>query len=317
VVGRASIGNFGNGAVRVRHREFVADVKGTAAFTAIKLAVNPGVSTSFPWLSALASRFERYKFSSLCFEYVPSCAVTVAGTVMAAFDTDASDAAPTTKAQLMAYQNATRSPPWAAWKATFPRVSDFQDRFVRSSDPPIGTDVKMYDVANLFLATADAGTTTIGEIYVEYDVVLLVPQLPVAPSSNPSVPIGTAMLRTNNTTMDKPITAASLRFLQGWEITDLGDNTFTLHGVPIGQRMAITWTVAAASGNLAMTYDILANGVSIKDVSQAVFASSTQCLSGRSFVVPAIDSIVFKFVPTVTTPATNVATAYWLMTLVS
>jgi len=175
--GLAKIGNFGNGAVRIRHREFVADVNGTATglFTVLAYPVNPGIAMTFPWLSTLASRFEKYRFNSLVFNYVSSCAVITVGTVLAAYDTDAADNQPLSKPEIMTYQNAARSPCWGAFTSHLPKVGEGH-RYIRRNAQPVGTDIKTYDVANFFVGTS--GTTAagqVGELYVEYDVVLEVP----------------------------------------------------------------------------------------------------------------------------------------------
>lgn len=240
IVGRANIGNLGNGAIRVRHREYVRDITGTTNFTVASIAVNPGIAASFPWLSAVASRFERYKFNSLRFDYVPSCSVTTSGTVMAAYDTDATDSAPTSKLQLLAYQNATRSPPWAAWSATLPRVKDFQDRYVRDGTAPTSTDLKMYDVAALHTATATTETTLLGEIYVEYDVTLLIPQFQSA-SSAPIAPINWRELGTTTATVG-PTIFDNFTLDQGTADYVAEDGTLSFGNLPPG-RYVFVYTV--------------------------------------------------------------------------
>lgn len=177
--GIPQMGNLGNGNMRVRHREFFADVNGnaTGVFTVQSFSVNPGQASLFPWLSTVANRFEKYRFRRLEIDYQPACSVTTVGTVMAAYDTDAADPAPTSKVQLMAYQNAARSAPWGRYSTHCPLVGQ-GDRYVRRGGVPQNTDIKTYDMATLFVAiSSTAAAGQLGELYVEYDVDLMVPQL--------------------------------------------------------------------------------------------------------------------------------------------
>jgi hypothetical protein len=49
--------------------------------------------------------------------------------------------------------------------------------FVRPGSAPVGTDIKLYDVGNLYVITSGVTTSggTCGELYVEYDVLLMTP----------------------------------------------------------------------------------------------------------------------------------------------
>jgi hypothetical protein len=170
----------------VIHREFIQDV--TAAdsnFRNTTFSVNPGLATTFPWLSAIAGRYESYLFRRLHFIYEPICPTTTPGAVMMAVDYDASDTAPTSKVVLMAYRGAVRSAPWniTRFDASRGDLRKFGvQRYVRTAAVPANTDVKTYDVGNLQLATQNtpATPTTLGELYVEYEVEFFTPQIPTA-----------------------------------------------------------------------------------------------------------------------------------------
>jgi hypothetical protein len=169
-----------DGSVRIRHRELITDLTGTStAFTIINTAsVNPGLGSVFPWLSTVAMRFEKYKFHNLKFLYDPESSTAGAGCLMMAVDFDASDVAPITKTQMMSYAGATKAAPWissmndvrAAWDKTIGH------RFVRNGSNPSGTDIKLYDVGTLYIATSGVASALLGDLYVEYDVSLITPQ---------------------------------------------------------------------------------------------------------------------------------------------
>lgn len=162
----------------VKHREYITDIAGSVTFTARTFNINPGLITAFPWLANIANQYESYLFKSLHFIYEPACATTVAGSIMLAVDFDASDAAPTSKVQMMAYSNAVRSPPWEMTKYLSIN-SDLRkfgvQRYVRNS--PVSGDIKTYDIGNFFLATSNfADNTFVGELYVEYELEFYTPQ---------------------------------------------------------------------------------------------------------------------------------------------
>ena len=170
----------------VTHREYIQDVTAADAnFRNTTFSVNPGLATTFPWLSAIAGRFESYLFRRLHFIYEPICPTTTPGAVMMAVDYDAVDTAPTSKVALMAYRGAVRSAPWniTRFDATRGDLRKFGvQRFVRTTANPANTDLKTYDVGNLQLATQNtpATPTTLGELYVEYEVEFFTPQIPTA-----------------------------------------------------------------------------------------------------------------------------------------
>lgn len=167
--------------VRIRHREFLWDVSASTEFAWDEFKINPGLHSTFPWLSAIANRFESYVFHSLRFIYEPAVATTAGGSVMMAIDYDASDIGPETKPTLMSYKDATRAAPWAqcVFHADSSDLHKAKTNYVRGGTIS-STDIKLYDVGNLFVATQGQDavfTGNVGELYVEYDVELLTPQL--------------------------------------------------------------------------------------------------------------------------------------------
>lgn len=178
--------------VRVRHREYVADVIGSTSFATTVFKINPGLVTSFPWLSNLAANFEKYRFRSLRFAFESSVATTAAGSVMLGIDLDALDVAPGTKAQMLQMQNVVRSNVWDNSVSTIPE--GVPELFVRTGNVPTGADAKTYDAGQLVIGrvgTADS-TSVIGEVWFEYDVELHTPQSTQAPvlSASGSAPSG-------------------------------------------------------------------------------------------------------------------------------
>jgi len=160
---------------RVRHREYIRDIEGNEGFfKTLSHPINPGVPVLFPWLSQVASRYEKYRFHSLKFDFETSAPTSTPGTVMLAVDYDASDNAPETKAQFLAFSGASRSAPWQDNSTLCSSDRLAAKRFVRVGAAPSGSDIKLYDLGNQLVGINSTGGT-LGELYVEYDVELLIP----------------------------------------------------------------------------------------------------------------------------------------------
>ncbi len=55
--------------IRICHREYLADIQSSSAFVNEQYVLNPGLNSTFPWLSNLASKFEQNKIMGLVFYY--------------------------------------------------------------------------------------------------------------------------------------------------------------------------------------------------------------------------------------------------------
>lgn len=168
----------------VSHTEYIADVTAAgSAFATTRYVINPGLNVSFPWLANMANNYESYRFKKLEYHYKPICPTTTPGKVILAIDFDASDAAPNSKLIMNAYEGAVSCSPWdmIGYKATTSNLNKFGvQRFCRAGAAPTGTDIKTYDIGNLFIGTANtpSTSTTLGELYVNYEVEFYTPQLP-------------------------------------------------------------------------------------------------------------------------------------------
>jgi len=159
----------------------LAGAASPSPFSVTAIAVNPGQAGSFPWLSSIAGRFESYLFQKLKYCYETEAPSSLGGTLVLSLDYDASDPTPASKQQALAYRNAVRSAPWT----TCCHSSDLEDLrkqktyFVRPAGLPANTDIKEYDTGNLFAITQGVTTSgaVLGELYVEYDVLLMTPVL--------------------------------------------------------------------------------------------------------------------------------------------
>ncbi len=183
-----SLSPNGDGRVRIRHREYIQDISGSVAFANTQLNINPGISTTFPWLSQIARNYESYLFNKCEFQFETQKSSSTNGSLMMAVDFDAADSAPTSKTEIMSYHNAVRSAVWAECV----NHSDKQDlakfgvqRYNRFAALAANLDIKTYDVGNINVATQGcADTSAIGELYVDYDVEFMTPQTPSASTTD-------------------------------------------------------------------------------------------------------------------------------------
>jgi hypothetical protein len=186
--------------IRVRHTEYIFDVTSTtAAFTTTPFAVNPGQVLTFPWLSKIAGNYESYKIHKLDFFYKPICPTSTPGKIMLAMDYDATDMSPQSKVIMMSYESAASASVWNEITQVSKQSNLLKfgvQRYVRTGAQPANTDLKTYDVGKFYVATSNtpATPTTLGELYVCYDVELITPQLNASLSEsatkNPTPPEG-------------------------------------------------------------------------------------------------------------------------------
>jgi hypothetical protein len=154
--------------------ELIGTVNGSTPFTTTPYAINPGNPTTFPWLSRIASLFEKYQFEMLEFYFQHDvsqfAAQGQAGLVLLSSLFDAASAPPTNKLQVeatfphvicMPNQNSLlRIPVSKLHPKGFPH-------YVRGASLPGGTDIKTYDSGNLFVTTQGMlGAGEVGELHV-------------------------------------------------------------------------------------------------------------------------------------------------------
>jgi hypothetical protein len=167
---------------RVTHREFIANVTGTVAFTiAQTLAINPGIAATFPWLSVIAQNWETYRFRKLRLCYYTRTGTNVPGSVIMAHDPDASDPAPASEQIMTTYEMCVEDAPWKDIMMVFSLLgmNDIGPRkFVRTAALAANQDIKLYDSGNAFVATVDGTAVSWGKLWLEYDIDFFTPQLP-------------------------------------------------------------------------------------------------------------------------------------------
>lgn len=172
--------------VRICHREFIQDVSSTTAFQNLTFNINPGLASTFPWLSAVAQNFQQYKLHGMIFSFVSTSADalnstnTALGTVIMATNYNASAPAFQSKSQMENNEFTTSSKPSNNILHMIecdPKQTLQEGKFyIRTGALPANQDIKTYDVGLFQFGTAGSqAAAVIGELHVSYDIELMKP----------------------------------------------------------------------------------------------------------------------------------------------
>lgn len=169
-----------NGNHHIAHTELIQTVTGTDAFSNATIPINPGLNASFPWLSAIAPNYESYKFKKLVFRFVNSIGSQTPGTIYMVPEFDVHDAPPTSEQQISSYEGCSEGSVWTrhTYNCAKHNLSKRSSYLVRTGLAPANTDLSLYDVGFLNMATVDCGSTLkIGKVWVDYEIELQTPQM--------------------------------------------------------------------------------------------------------------------------------------------
>jgi hypothetical protein len=224
--------------IRIRHCEKVATVlsAGSGVFSVRRsIALNPGLTASFPWLSGEAQGWETYRFNRLRFFLVPSAPTSEPGNWIMAPDYDASDATPTSETALSAYKDSSEAQLWAPQSLECdPSALQgvMKQHYVRSGALSANQDVKIYDAGNFFIASDSDASSRAAKLWVEYDVSLFTPQVP--PGGFPS----TATVW-GATSMTSAAVFGTAAVVQGAPPVSVASNVLTISGLVPGQEYGL------------------------------------------------------------------------------
>jgi len=180
----------GGESIVVRHREYLSDVITSAnvgQFAIESFALNPGLDTSFPWLSGIAQQYQEYTWKGLIFEYVSTSGSTVIGagslgSIEMATQYRSTAAPFTNKVTMLNEHFSTDGKPSIDFCHPVecdPAENPFNIQYVRGAAVPIGEDPKMYDLGTFSIASvgSPAASVNVGELWVSYEVELRKPQV--------------------------------------------------------------------------------------------------------------------------------------------
>lgn len=151
--------------------ERVATVAGSVSFASVgNYAINPGIASSFPWLSGVAQHYERYRIDSLLIRYKNLKGTSTDGNIIMSFDYDTLDDGPSTavlQTQSTVYLDGA---PWRILEMRVP--TDGSVKYIRTA-AIAGADLKTYDFGRVWVsAEGCADTSDHGYLEFEYRVSL-------------------------------------------------------------------------------------------------------------------------------------------------
>lgn len=171
-----------SGGIRIKHSELIAAITTSAGAFPASLpvfALNPGMAATFAWLSVIANLYEHYHFRKLRFRFEPCVGTAKDGFIALSCDTDPLDAAPDSLVKMSNTKAFVKASLWKAVTLDIPlnELNMFsKNRFTRHT-AIANTDLKTYDLGNVFVAWGGAPADTLaGHLYVEYEIDLLTPQ---------------------------------------------------------------------------------------------------------------------------------------------
>lgn len=176
-----------SGDLIVTQSEFIGNViasatgAGSSPFQLVKYAINPALSSSFPFLSQIAENYELYDFEGLMYQYKPTSGESGASSnslgkvVMATnYDPDAEDFQNSTQMENYDYSCATKPSlgliHGVETKPLASSVNMFYCRSGSSTKPKFATDLGNFYLATEGIPFSAAGSQIVGELWVAYRV---------------------------------------------------------------------------------------------------------------------------------------------------
>jgi len=180
-----------NDSVVIRHREYIGDIMSSNSFSTVQVPLNPGLVTSFPWLSKLAQCYQTYRIHGMVIEYIPELSEVAANelslgyvTLAAQYRTDL-PAFPSNAMALeseFAVSGKPNEPKVLAIDCK-PSMSAFNKWYVRTSAAYTG-DVKTFDFVslNVLVGGMQTANQSAGQIWASYEIELFHPTAFLDPS---------------------------------------------------------------------------------------------------------------------------------------
>lgn len=176
--------------ITVVHREFIGSVHTatdvTGHFTETTYPINPGMRSTFQWLSQIAAGYEQYRINGMVFEFrsmsgdALNSTNTALGSVIMAVEYDSADPHFGTKADMESCEGCVSVKPSknAYCVVDCGRNQVLRELYVRNAANPAGTDIHLYDYGRFSLATqgGQAAGVELGELWVTYSVTFFKPQ---------------------------------------------------------------------------------------------------------------------------------------------
>lgn len=227
------VNSVNRGGIIVRHREYLGDINAATAFTVKNYPINPGLPSSFPWLSNIASAFEEYELRGLIYEFkslssdaiLSSATSSALGYVAMATQYNAASDNFQSKLELENYEFANSNKPSCSFVHPVEckkRLNVDTHLYIRTGGVPTGQDQRLYDLGdfNIAVGGCQASTGVLGELWCTYEIEFFHPKYDTAAgrfcdhwyNTAPSGvnPFGTVFNKSKNSNMDLTITGTKI-----------------------------------------------------------------------------------------------------------
>jgi len=155
--------------------EQILDIAGSSSSAITQVPCNPGIGGAFPFLSQIATRFEKYVFTKLEYYYKREVSEFATagqtGKVVLSFDYDASDLPPTSKTAMMDSDPHVDGMPCENMMLRVDCKTAFENgpKYVLNGRQPGGTDIKTYNIGTLNIGVfGSADGINVGELHCRY-----------------------------------------------------------------------------------------------------------------------------------------------------
>lgn len=167
--------------LRIQETERIGTITANStagSFKADGYVLNPANTTTFPWLSSIASLYDKYKFHKLKFSYINNAPTNVAGNVSLAVDFDTLDTSPATSVAMSNLAKFKTFAPWKSETLEIPVNRRGNNLWLYTEDTQAqantNVDLKTYNLGKFYVSTEGMSASQVaGYLVVEYDVELL------------------------------------------------------------------------------------------------------------------------------------------------
>lgn len=175
------------GSVVISHKEYLGSITGSKSFENSTFQLNPGLVSTFPWLSQIAVNYEEYSFEQLMFTYSSLLSEATAsgavGQIIMTTNYNAGNPQFTSTTDMLNNIGTISARPIDSPIIHGVECDDEKNvlpsYFVRVGAVPSGQDIKTYDVGLFQIATEGMpdNDQLQGQLWVSYQIVLRKPKL--------------------------------------------------------------------------------------------------------------------------------------------
>lgn len=188
-------GALDGGSIVISNKEFLGDVysggtlvNGSTKLNTSTFRLNPGETSTFPWLSQLSKNYQQYRIEGMCFHYKSmsgnalNSTNTGLGSVILCTQYDVTNPVPDSKAEMENMEFAQSIKPSESithFIECAKSQSTLSELYVNENPDDITGDPRFYDFGKFTIGTQGMQATNVnlGELWVSYQIRLFKPQL--------------------------------------------------------------------------------------------------------------------------------------------